>query len=1206
MSSFRNLFLITFLIISNTLFVSAQYKDAGNEFSYALKLYDQKFYDLAAQQFIKYYNSYQGSPNAAEAKFYAGLSLFKLEQFSNARVEFQSLALEYPKHQKAGESWFKIGECYERLEKYADAAKSFETLKTLYPNNPMAAEALYKAGHNYNTVKDYQKGKSVLAAILDRYTASPFYYKALLELALIYHQIDKPQQARMYLEKIIQNSSNKNELAQAYYTNGLINLEQGYSNVSIEAFTKVTKDYSNSEFYAKSAFYLGKLYLQNNNYNHAIEYFGKAEDENSDLKLKNSITILKGDAFYLSKKYALAEKAYKNVSEFESDSAKYVLNLKKALSLKKQGLTRKALNALSELINSTPSNSSTAFKTIYVYLDWSIAAKDYNQAISLILQKLKTELKSDEQFLLLDKLGYTYWEARRWRDLVRELGPYVNTPNLTSFKDDFLFYLATAYYNLGEFEESAHYYEVLIKQFSASKHYQKSSEYHKHLVDYKLIDQGKALRTLAAIVAKDSPSKEIPLGKFYFNDLKDYQSARLQFEKAVSTEPSQIGDAHLYLGKSILKLADMPGKSEGEQQQLLKKASQNFQLAVENLATCSAPDEASWLMVRTGIAVDTISIIKQKKYIETLIAKYKNSTLQETWLYTLANDLAFEPKYEEDSRNNFQKLIKNYKKSENYSSYIYGYAKLLVNKDLEKAISLFKTIALEHSNTPEAVLSLYEVARYYEENRKYKEAVQLYSLLLDQFYYSDLAENADNKVGELNLKSGLYEETILSLKEKVNDPFINDIVLSREYLNADATNNLVYMGIASRRIKENQRAQDYFKRYQTLSPNGLLKNVVSFELGELYFHQGRKNLALESFRNISKKDSSLYNQALLYSANILFDDQKYSEAAKAYQQLDKLYENKSQQKDIQGKFIISKIKTGAISESEKLIKTYKKKFSNEKEMLASFTIEMGEFQRKNKNYDKAIRYYKTVKSKYDNTSKVDDADYFTALTYVTLNKNEEAFDILTNFYKNYSKSDKLPAVLNTLGTLYFRVEKYDNAISAFKNALQKSTDTYLSGQIMGNLIKTYTLTGFWDAAQGLARQYVEEYPDAEDILDKKMIIAQAFTNLNQFQNAVDYLKRMKLEADSEKEPEIQFYIGEALLKAGRYEEAIAEFVKIPLLSKKTKLQWEASALYYSGQAYEKLGRVPDAVRMYREIISRPGIDLILKRDAEKRITQIQG
>ena len=225
--------------------------------------------------------------------------------------------------------------------------------------------------------------------------------------------------------------------------------------------------------------------------------------------------------------------------------------------------------------------------------------------------------------------------------------------------------------------------------------------------------------------------------------------------------------------------------------------------------------------------------------------------------------------------------------------------------------------------------------------------------------------------------------------------------------------------------------------------------------------------------------------------------------------------------------------------------------------------------------------------------------------YATLNENDKAFEILSNFYKNYSKSDKLPAALNSLGTLYYRSEKYDVAISMFKNALAACKDIDLERSILSNLIQTYTLTSFWDAAQGTARQYVEKFPDAPDVLDKKIVIAQAYTNLNQFDNAIEYLRKIKYEADSEREPEIQYYIGEAYLKAGQYENAIAEFVKIPLLSKKTKLQWEASALYYSGQCYEKLGRIDDAVRMYQEIVNRPGIDLVLKREAEKRIQQIQ-
>jgi tetratricopeptide (TPR) repeat protein len=1202
----KKLLIISFLLTINISFLSAQFKDASNEFSYALKLYDQKFYDLAAQQFIKYYNRYQGSENAAEAKFYAGMSLFKLQDYNNARIEFQSLALEYPKSAKAGESWFKIGESYAQLNNFADAAKSFETLKTLYPKNPLAAQALYFAGKNYMEIKDFQKAKSVLAAILDRYPDSAYYYKALLELARIYQKLDKIEQTKIYLKKTIANSTNKNELAEAYFTSGAIDLSQGYVADAEQALTKVIKDYPDTGFYSKAAFYLGKINLQKNKFNLAIEFFDKCEDKNKDPGLKNDLLVLKGDTYFLSNKFAFASKLYDQVKVDGNDSLEYVIGLKRALSLRKQGLKTKSFQLLADLLKALPSKNKVAVKTNQVYINWLLAEKKYNTAISFILQKLKNMSENDNQFELLERLGYTYQETNRWRDLIRELEPFLNSPNSTKFKDDFLFYLANAYYNIGKYEQSAHYFDIILKQFSASTYYQKSDAYYQQLVDYKIIDQNLALRSLAAIVASEKSSNKILLGKFYYNDLKDYQSARAQFEQAIEKDITHKGEAHLYLGKALLKLSRLPGKGEAESQKLLQKASQNFQLAVENIKTCQTPDEASWLMVRSRLDVDTISVVKQNKYIETLLTKYKNSPLKETWLATLAFDLAFVPNYEKTSQKYFLTLIKNYPNSSDYASYVYGYAKLINANEPETAVSYFKKIALEHSDAPEAVLALQEVARYYEENKQYKEAVQLYSMLVDQYYYSEKAELAANKLGELNLKASLYDKAIHTLKNRVTDPFINDLILSKEFLSANVMNNLVFMGIANRRLMKIDIAQTYFSRYLSLMPNGPLKNIVSFELAELYYNEGRTSLALDNFKNVSKQDSTLYNRSLLYRANILYEKKEYTEAARAYKELDKLFANKKEQKDIKGKFILSKIKTGAISESEKLIKAYKKKFPREKEYLASFTIELGEYQRRKKNFDSAIKYYKRVKSKYDDTSKIDDADYYIALTYVTLNKNEQAFDILTNFYKNYSKSDKLPEVLNTLGTLYFRVEKYDNAISAFKNALQKSVDKQLSGQIMGNLIKTYTLTGFWDAAQGLARKYVEEFPEAKDILDKKMIIAQAFTNLNQFQNAVEYLKRMKLEADSEKEPEIQFYIGEALLKAGRYEEAVAEFVKIPLLSKRTKLQWEASALYYSGQAYEKLGRIPDAIRMYREIISRPGIDLILKRDAEKRINQIQG
>jgi tetratricopeptide (TPR) repeat protein len=135
--------------------------------------------------------------------------------------------------------------------------------------------------------------------------------------------------------------------------------------------------------------------------------------------------------------------------------------------------------------------------------------------------------------------------------------------------------------------------------------------------------------------------------------------------------------------------------------------------------------------------------------------------------------------------------------------------------------------------------------------------------------------------------------------------------------------------------------------------------------------------------------------------------------------------------------------------------------------------------------------------------------------------------------------------------------------------------------------------------------YVEEFPKAADLIDKKIIMGSAMIQLNRYSEAVDFLTNLKFEANSEQEPEIQFYIGEAYFNAGQYENAIREFVKIPLLSKQTKLQWEASALYYSAQAYEKMGRKSDAIRMYQEILDRPGILVELKKEAQKRIDRLK-
>ena len=948
--------------------------------------------------------------------------------------------------------------------------------------------------------------------------------------------------------------------------------------------------------------------MQEKRYPEAISYYKNATQNAEEIK-QTKLSMALGDAYFMDNKFALAEQEYLK-SNFENDSLKILRSLKIALAQKRQNLHDKALNTLKTILDNKKDIQLSVFNNVlFRYLDWKLQGSLSQTDIGFLLSKFRTEKNETAKLQLLNYIIKFYSDKKQWNDLIREVTPYTDLPIQSIYNDDFIYYLAVAHYNRQNYENAAFYLEKLINQYPASSFYNDADDLYQRIQDYYYIDQKRAISAMAGILGSiqgnDQGDLQLELGKIYYQDLKDFINARNSFEKAV-TSSSKTGEAYLFLGKTFLKLAEKPGETKQTETLYLEKAAQSFTKSVENIKTCSAPDEASWLMVQSSIAVDTVSLSKQKSYLETLIKKYPQSPLKEKWMETLAHNLSFDQRYQADARKYFQQLVEQFPQSKRYSDYLYGYAKLIAESDKEKSLSLFRQLALDFENDPNTPDALQHLANHYENNNQYKEAAILYNNYLQNFYYTDEAEQIEYKLGELNIKAGQYAEAIAVLRREADHPFLKDIVLSEAFLSANVKIRLVYLGMAYARQDEIQKAQDYLQQFLMLSANPDFRDIALIELAQIYEQNNNKSLAAESYRNVGKSDPALYNRARFKLANLLYESQKFSEAENVYNELSSLVTEKPLKEEVDGKLIICKIKNGKISQAEELIKQYKRNFSNADDYFAQFTIEFGDYFRRQKDFDKAIRYFKTVKSNYNKSNQVDDAEYFIALTYITLNRNEDAFDILTKFKANYPNSDRYPFAVNTLGSLYYRVEKYDEAIAAFKSAINLSKDDELSRLAMSNLIKTYQLTGFWDAAQGLARQYLEKYPQAEDRIDKKMVIAQAFINLNQFQNAVEYLKSMKLEADSEKEPEIQFYIGEAYLKAGQYEEAIAEFVKIPLLSKKTKLQWEASALYYSGQAYEKMGRIADAIRMYQEIIDRPGIDMILKRDAERRINQIKG
>jgi len=159
---------------------------------------------------------------------------------------------------------------------------------------------------------------------------------------------------------------------------------------------------------------------------------------------------------------------------------------------------------------------------------------------------------------------------------------------------------------------------------------------------------------------------------------------------------------------------------------------------------------------------------------------------------------------------------------------------------------------------------------------------------------------------------------------------------------------------------------------------------------------------------------------------------------------------------------------------------------------------------------------------------------------------------------------------------------------------------------MNNLLACYEELGYYELAIGIARKYIEKFPNADDIIDKKIKIGVMYEMLGNYDLALSYFQKLLEEADKDLEAELHYYIGEVLYYKGEYEQAILEFLKVPyLVTKKTKIDWTANAFYMAGQSYEKMKKYDQAINMYQQIIDRPGIDPIFKAGAQKEIERVK-
>ncbi len=225
-------------------------------FEYAKTLYDQENYETALEYFLYVKENFLRSSYAGLTRFYAGQCYVKLEKYDEAIVEYKSFLSFFPGDPNAPEAQFKLGVSLFQLAlgperdqtTVQDALAELRKIAENYPDNEeyiQKAEDFLKkvkdsvANYEYLVARFYRKEKRYKASnnrllfLMKKYPETVLYDDALFMLAQNYLDLDLREEGKEVLLELLENYPSYEEQEKA--RKKLLALGETYTPQPVEA-----------------------------------------------------------------------------------------------------------------------------------------------------------------------------------------------------------------------------------------------------------------------------------------------------------------------------------------------------------------------------------------------------------------------------------------------------------------------------------------------------------------------------------------------------------------------------------------------------------------------------------------------------------------------------------------------------------------------------------------------------------------------------------------------------------------------------------------------------------------------------------------------------------------------------------------------------------------------------------------------------------
>ncbi|MCX8056838.1 MAG: tetratricopeptide repeat protein [Ignavibacteria bacterium] len=468
-------------------------------------------------------------------------------------------------------------------------------------------------------------------------------------------------------------------------------------------------------------------------------------------------------------------------------------------------------------------------------------------------------------------------------------------------------------------------------------------------------------------------------------------------------------------------------------------------------------------------------------------------------------------------------------------------------------------------------LSTYGLIYCYFNTKNYSRVVQLAQQFLQNFTYSKYY----NEV-KLRLADSYYaQKNFAKASELYRDYFSDPSAKGNDYVSYQLAQALFRGGNL-------EGAIDELKRFLSLYPSSRYSDEVQYLIGWIRFKQGKYEVSIEEYKKLLQNfpNSPILPLALYSIGDAYFNLGKYDLAIFNYEQVLKNYPNSDFVIDAMNGIQYAYVSQGKIDQAAQVITDFV--YSNPgNRHLDKLLIKKGDLYLNQRRFQEAIAAYREFISFFPNSSLVPLAYFSIAKSFVQLKSYDDALFNLSMIIRNYPNDELADDAMLETGNIYRILNRFDDAIQQFETLIRNYPNSNLIAESYYWLGKAYLEKGDITRAKfyfiDVSNKYKQSgfYSRALFDLGKIELNSRPDTALSYFRKVVE-LRNDEYGAES------QYLIGEILYNKKRYQEAIAEYLKLRYAFA-GHTDWLVKGLFRVGEIYELLKDNKKAREFYNEV-----------------------